>query len=172
MPRPRTIPDAAIFAALRQLLLTGGEKAVAFSTVAQATGLAAPTLVQRFGSRDEMVRAALNDGWDRLDAALDLAALDSILGSKGIPALLKAVGSALDGAEAALLGVSLRDAALQQRAQAWRARVEAELALRLGGGAKAAETAAMLFALWQGQAVWHGAGGKGYRLKDAVKRLI
>ena len=51
MARPRTIPDPEIFAAIRALLAQGGDKAVAFSSVARATGLAAPTLVQRYGSR-------------------------------------------------------------------------------------------------------------------------
>ena len=34
-----------------------------------------------------------------------------------------------------------------------------------------AEAAAMLFAAWQGQMLWRAAGGKGFRLKDAAKRL-
>ena len=58
MPRTRTIPDARVFAAVQDLLDRGGDKAVSFSTVATATGLAPPTLVQRYGSRDGMVRAA------------------------------------------------------------------------------------------------------------------
>ena len=49
--------------------------------------------------------------------------------------------------------------------------METALTLRLGGGQKARDSAALLFAAWQGQALWSGAGEPGFRLKDAVKRL-
>jgi AcrR family transcriptional regulator len=170
MPRSRTIPDADIFAAIRRLLAEGGDKAVAFGSVARATGLAAPTLVQRYGSREGMVRAAMLAGWDALDAATEAAEASAPLGPKGAQALLKSLG---EGAEAqhSLMASDLRDADLRARAEDWRARVEGALSTRLGGGAKGREAAAMLFAVWQGQLMWQGAGGKGFRLKDAVKRL-
>ena len=50
MSRPRLIPDAEIFAAILRQIAAAGEKSVAFSTIARATGLAAPSLVQRYGS--------------------------------------------------------------------------------------------------------------------------
>jgi hypothetical protein len=43
--------------------------------------------------------------------------------------------------------------------------------MRLGNGPKAKDSAALLFAAWQGQALWATAGEDGFRLKDAVKRL-
>jgi hypothetical protein len=70
-----------------------------------------------------------------------------------------------------LQAADLRDAALRARAAAWRRQVEAALAVRLGGGAKAREAAAMLFAAWQGQALWTRAEERAFRLKDLVKRL-
>lgn len=170
MARPRTIPDAEIFAAIRRLLRQG-DKAVSFSAVAQATGLAAPSLVQRYGSRDGMVRAALLDGWNLLDAATALAEIEAPLTQKGAQGLLKALGSVAEPADLALLAADFRDAVLRDRAVLWRARVEAALALRLGGGSAGGDRAAMLFALWQGQQLWQIAGGKGFRLKDAVKQL-
>ncbi|NUB46650.1 transcriptional regulator [Fertoebacter nigrum] len=168
MPRPRLIPDALIFSAIRSLLAAGGEKAVAFSSVARATGLAAPTLVQRYKSRDLMLRAALDAGWDALEASTTAAEAEAEMSAKGALALLKALGEV----DIALLAADFRHARLRQRAADWRARVETALALRLGGGAKGRETAAALFALWQGQAMWNDAGGKTFRLKEAVKRLI
>ncbi|MEY3306523.1 MAG: hypothetical protein RLZZ413_561, partial [Pseudomonadota bacterium] len=42
---------------------------------------------------------------------------------------------------------------------------------RLGGGGKGQEAAAVMFAVWQGQVLWHKAGGAQIRIKDAVKRL-
>ena len=67
----------------------------------------------------------------------------------------------------ALLAASLRHAHLRRRAAGWRTRVEAMLTSRLHDN----ESAAMLFAVWQGQVLWEGAGDKGFRLKDALKRL-
>lgn len=168
MARPRTIPDAEIFAAVRRLLAAGGEKAVSFSTVARAGGLAAPTLVQRYSTRDSMVRRALLDGWDDLDRRTAEAEAGAGLTEKGAVALLKSLA---DMADLALLAADFRDADLRDRAAAWRMRVEAALAARLGGGAKGREAAAMMFAAWQGQALWEAAGGRGFRLKDAAKRL-
>lgn len=171
MPRSRTIPDAAIFAAIRHLMVQGGDKAVAFGSVARATGLAAPTLVQRYGSREGMVQAAMSDGWDALDRATEAARTAAPPGPKGAQTMLKSLSAELGAGDLSLLAAGLRDAALRARAEAWRAGVESALATHLGGGAKAREAAALLFAAWQGQLMWQGAGGKGFRLKDAVKRM-
>ena len=172
MSRSRIIPDAEVFTAIRALLAAGGEKAVAFSTVARTTGLAAPTLVQRYGSRDGMLRAALMAAWDALDAATAAAEAEAPLSAKGALGLLKALGAeASEPSDITLLAADFRDPLLRARAGAWRARVEAALATRLGGGAKGREAAGLLFAVWQGQVLWQAAGEKTFRLKDAVKRL-
>lgn len=169
MARAKTIPDAEIFTAIRQMLAAGGDKAVAFASVARVTRLAAATLVQRFGSREAMLRGALMAAWDVLDGVTAQAEAAAAMTDKGAQGLLKAL--AADGAEVmapALLAMNFRDAALRGRAEAWRGRVEAALAARLGGRR---EAAAMLFAAWQGQMLWQSAGGKSFRLKSAVKRI-
>ena len=172
MGRIKTVSDAEVFAAVHHLLAAGGEKAVAFASVARATGLAGPTLVQRFGSRAGMVRAAQLAAWDALDALTATAVAGSDLSPKGAQNLLK---SLTDGQAAsvdlALLCMDMRDAVLRQRAKAWRHSVEVTLGLQLGGGAKGREAAAVLFAAWQGQVLWNGAGGKGFKIKDAIKAL-
>ncbi len=165
MARKKTIPDDAIFATIRQMLAVGGEKAVSFATVAAATGLAASTLVQRYGSRDGMVRDARLAAWDALDAATADAIARTA--DKGPQGLLKAVE-----ADLSILAPDTIDDDLRLRAARWRATLESALSLRLGGGVKGRETAALLFAVWQGQLLWQHAGGKGFRLKDAVRRLI
>ena len=165
MPRHRSISDDRVFAAVQALLDAGGDRAVSFSSVAAATGLAPPTLVQRYGSRDGMVRAARLAAWDALEATTAKAIVATQ--DKGPQALIKAMGPL----DAATLAQDFRDPDLMQRAAAWRAMVEAALALRLGSGQKARESAALLFAAWQGQALWAKAGEDGFRLKDAVKRL-
>ena len=172
MGRTKTVSDAEVFAAMRQLLAAGGEKAVAFASVARATGLAGPTLVQRFGSRAGMVRAAQLAAWDALDTTTAAAVAGSDLSAKGAQNLLKSLA---DGQAAAidlgLLCADLRDAAVRQRAKTWRHSVEVTLGLQLGGGAKGREAASVLFAAWQGQLLWNGAGGKGFKIKDAIKAL-
>lgn len=170
MPRPRTLPDAEVFATIHRLLAEGGDKAVAFGSVARATGLAAPTLVQRYGSRDGMVQAARLAQWDAADAALARCEGEAGDGAKGAQALLKALGDD-DGPGIGLTEVDLRDPVLRARAEGWRQRVEGALALRLGGGDKAQMQAALLFATWQGGLAWQQAGGRAFRLKDMVKRL-
>ena len=165
MPRTRTIPDDRIFAAIQQLLDEGGDKAVSFATVSAATGLAPPTLAQRYGSRDGMVRASRDATWGKLEAAT--AEAITATEKKGPHALLKALAEA----HPASLLPDFRDPDLVQRAAAWQATVESALALRLGTGQKARETAALLFAAWQGQLLWSRAGQSGFKLKDAVRRL-
>lgn len=163
MARPRTLPDADVFAAILRLHAMQGDHAVTFSAIARATGLAAATLVQRYGNRAGTIRAALLSVWDGLDAALAGADADTA------HALLKSLTPAMP--DPAILTASLRDSAARTRAEDWRERVERALAARLGGGAKGAEAAAMLFAAWQGDLFWRQAGGKGFRLKDAAKRI-
>ena len=164
MSRPRTIPDSVVFAAILRLIAEGGEKSVAFSSVARATGLSAPSLVQRYGALPEMVRAALVGEWDRLDALTAEAIADTATQAKGPQGLLKALST---GPSAALLAATARDATLRDRARAWHQKVEAALADRNGDR----EAAALLFAAWQGQVLWEGFSDKGFKLKDAIKRL-
>jgi hypothetical protein len=165
MPRTRTIPDDRVFAAVHALLADGGDKAVSFSAVSGATGLAAPTLVQRYANRQGMLKAARLASWAQRQAATEQAIVAT--SGKGPQALLKALAPV----DAFALAFDQRDTDLVQCAQAWRATVEAALALRLGTGPKARESAALLFAAWQGQALWPALGGGGFKLKDAVKRL-
>jgi hypothetical protein len=172
MGRVKTVSDADVFLAIRKLLAAGGDKAVAFASVARATGLAGPTLVQRFGSRAGMIRAAHLAAWDALDAATAAAAESAEFSAKGAHNLLKSLNvEQAEAVDLAVLSVDFRDAVLRQRAEAWRQAVEATLALQLGGGAKARAKAAMLFAAWQGQLLWQMAGGKSFKMKDAVKQL-
>ncbi|MFN4131025.1 MAG: transcriptional regulator [Paracoccaceae bacterium] len=172
MSRTKLIPDSLIFRTIRAMMVQSGERAASFGAVSRVSGLAAPTLVQRYGSQEGMVRAALLDGWDALDRATDTAEGESDLSVKGAQMLVKALSA--DTGDAAVLPLLVRhleDPTLRLRAIAWRIRVEQALTVRLGGGAKGREAAALLFATWQGQMLWQAAGERGFKLKDAVKRL-
>jgi AcrR family transcriptional regulator len=164
MSRPRTIPDSVIYAAILRLIAEEGEKAVAFSSVARATGLSAPSLVQRYGALPAMIQTALQGEWDRITDLTTKAIADTAASSKGPQALLKALSPAVS---AAVLAASLRDAGLRDRARNWRRLVETALARHDGD----AQGAAMVFAAWQGQMLWEGIGDTAFKMKDAIKRL-
>ncbi len=165
MARPRTIPDPVILAAVRALLSAGGEKAVAFSAVAEATGLAAASLAQRYGGVLAMIEAAAADAVDAGLAAL--AEMEASQPDKGPQGLLKVMGEL--GPDAAVLAVLMRSQAGRAKADAFRLAVEAALARRLGP--KAASAAPILFAAWSGGQFWATAGEPAFKLKDVVKRL-
>lgn len=165
MPRTRSIPDTQVYASIHRLLAEGGDKAVSFGSVAKVTGLSPPTLVQRYGSREGMVRAARLAFWEELEHRTAEAIANTA--NKGPQGLLKAIGPV----NPATFAADLRDPELATRANGWRLGVETALTLRLGGGQKARESAALLFAAWQGQALWANAGEPAFRLKDAVKRF-
>jgi hypothetical protein len=172
MGRTKTVSDADVFQTIRRSLAAGGEKSVTFASIARSTGLAGPTLVQRFGSRAGMIRAAHLASWDALDAATSAAVEGAEFSAKGAHNLLKTLSNEQAGPlDSALLSMDFRDAVLRKRAEAWRQTVEATMNLQLGGNAKARTKAAILFAAWQGQHLWQMAGGKSFKMKDAVKQL-
>lgn len=168
MTRTKSIPDADVLRTILDHLLLLGDKAVTFATMAIATGLAAPTLVQRFRSRDQMVHAALDAGWSLLEHQTELAHGTALVSAKGAAGFLKEVSAQVD--IPALWAASLRNRVLQDRAKQWRSRVELVLAVRLGGGIKGRDAAGLIFAAWQGRMLWDSAGGKSFRLGDAIKR--
>ena len=159
MARPRSIPDAVIYEAVLDLL--EAREAVSFGVVSAVVGLAPPSLVQRYGDREGMLRAALRHGWDRVAVATEAAdaAEESAQG------YLKALAA---GMRASLVWASLGEAEALARAADWRVGVEAAVARKAGCKA---EAAAMIFAAWQGRMIWAAAGGQGFRLRDAVKRI-
>lgn len=167
MARRKTLPDSEILSHLLAALHDGGDKAVTFGTLAQRSGLAPATLAQRFGSVEAMTRAALLAEWARLTDSVATAEAEAFLSTKGAQALLKA----LPCPTPQILAVSLRDDALRQAAELWRAAVEAAVATRRGGGTKGREAAALIFATWQGRQMWEAAGGKAFRLSDILKAL-
>jgi len=169
MARQKLISDTHILGIVLSHLLTDGDKSVSFASIAAICGLAPPTLVQRYRSRDAMVKAAVTEGWNQLDAVTLAASDDAFVSAKGAQALLKDVAASVD--IPALLAVSRRDKDLNTRASAWRAQVEAALCNRLGGGTKGREAGALMFAAWQGRLLWDTAGGKSFRLGDALRRI-
>ena len=58
-PRRRQIPDSNIAQLVGELLAERGAAAVSFAEVSKRCGLAPPTLVQRFGTREHMLAAGV-----------------------------------------------------------------------------------------------------------------
>jgi AcrR family transcriptional regulator len=71
MPRPRTISDEAVLDAVLALALRVGPARVTFAAAAAEAGLSAATLVQRFGTKRELLLAADKRGIDLWVGALD-----------------------------------------------------------------------------------------------------
>ncbi|MFN0177586.1 MAG: TetR/AcrR family transcriptional regulator [Gemmatimonadales bacterium] len=57
MPRPRTVENEAIFLAVARVIGQVGPTKLTLARIAKEAGLAAPTLVQRFGSKTGLLRA-------------------------------------------------------------------------------------------------------------------
>ncbi len=68
-PRPRSIHNNIIALHAGQLLTERGRDAVTFAQVAERCGLAPPTLVQRFASREGLLAAAAGSLRHRIPAA-------------------------------------------------------------------------------------------------------
>jgi len=91
MARRRSIADADLLDAALALMATEGPEAVTFAAVSAATGLAPATLVQRFGSKPALVKAALTRAWDLLDARTEDIADETEATPAGALALLVAL---------------------------------------------------------------------------------
>lgn len=153
MPRKRTISDDRLLDAALEIAHRRGPEALSFGALAAATGLAASTLVQRFGTRPEMLRATLQRAWDQLDrhtADADAGAGD---GPAGVVALLVGLTGSYPADDAGdyadqllLLREDLRDPVLRARGAAWIDTLVAAVERRLGGAA----VGPLVVAHWQG----------------------
>ena len=72
-PRPRTVQDDAILDAAIEVLSRIGLAKMTLADVGNEVGLSAATLVQRFGSKRELMLALLRHGMGDLDARFEAA---------------------------------------------------------------------------------------------------
>jgi AcrR family transcriptional regulator len=168
MPRPRKIADDDVLEAVGSILSRQGPAALTFQSAAAATGLSPASLVQRYGSKDALLRAALLRMWDDLDA--HTAAVDQMhpVGSEGAIALLVrlSAGYGADPDEAAqgllLLREDFRDPVLRARGAAWGKALAAALGRRLSDDpARQPVLGALLASQWQGAILWWGFSREG-----------
>lgn len=160
MGRRKTISDHEALDALLGSVEATGPDALTFSKASAVTGLSSATLVQRFGSREAMIRAVLLHAWDQLDALTAAADGDAPSTPAGAIDLLLRL---MPGGTAAynvtegllLLREDLRDPALRARGHAWGSYLASALGMRLPTRTGSAEqTGWQMLALWQGAIIW------------------
>ncbi len=177
MPRKRTVSDEALLDAALLVVRDAGPDALSFGVLAPRAGLAASTIVQRFGTKASLLRAALGRAWDLLDE--DTARADAAAGpgASGVVDLLVQLsgqydehGDYPDGLR--VLAEDLRDPVLRERGRVWIATLEAAIERRLAaapGGA--AGLGVLVVAHWQGTlTVW--AFRRDEPLRTAVRRSL
>lgn len=160
MPRQRTVSDEALLDAALGIVHTSGPDALTFAALSPHAGLAASTIVQRFGTKAALLHAALARAWDRLDddtaTAIDRAPAEP----SGVIDLLMALTGQYDAHDFAdqllVLREDLRDPILRERGEQWLATLTEAIERRLdpvpGGTAGLGE---LILAQWQGTlTVW------------------
>lgn len=123
MGRPRTVDDEALLEVALRIVRETGPDSLSFGALAARVDLAASTLVQRFGSKQNLLRAALLDAWDRLDHVTAKAAGEAGRGARGVVDLLVALTGQHHEDDFAdrllILREDLRDPILRARGEAW-----------------------------------------------------
>ncbi|MEV0393589.1 hypothetical protein [Polymorphospora rubra] len=172
MPRRKSVPDEQILDDVLGLIERVGG-APSFAAVAAASGLSPATLVQRFGTKEAMVAAALARAWDRLEARTERAVAAMAPGPAGAVDLLVELSGDYDGGGyvdgLVLLREDLRRSATRARGLAWLHRLETAVDAAIGGtGGADRPVGRLLVSLWQGELAWWGFAGQG-RAGDHVR---
>ena len=160
MPRPRSVSDATVLDAALEIVHRSGPAALSFAALATASGLAGSTIVQRFGSKDGLLRATLTRAWDRLDASTAAAITAASLDAAGVVDLFVALTGHYDPDDFAdqllVLREDFRDPILRQRGERWISTLADAVDDRLAGAARRdVRLGALLVAQWQGTlTVW------------------
>jgi AcrR family transcriptional regulator len=160
MPRKRTLSNEALLDAALLIVRESGPEALTFAALASRVDLAASTIVQRFRTKTELLRAALLRAWDRLDEETTAAAQSAPPGGDGVIELLVRLTGQYDAHDYAdqlrLLREDLRDPVLRARGQAWLATLTRAVEERLSPSPGAQPgIGELVVAHWQGAlTVW------------------
>ncbi len=157
MPRPRTVPDRDLLDSALLVIRSAGPEALTFAAAAAECGLAASTLVQRFGSKAGLLQAALLRAWDQLDERTATAAAAAGPGPDGVVELLVRLSGSYQAHDFAdqlrVLREDLRDPVLRARGRHWLGVLEREVERRLAPAAPG--LGEVVVAHWQGTlTVW------------------
>jgi AcrR family transcriptional regulator len=160
MPRPKTRSDADVLAIAHRLMHERGPEALTFARLAQASDLAAATLVQRFRTKAGLVQATLLHAWDRLDEKTARLAAEVARTPEGAVQLLVGLSQDYGGIEAYANGLlilreDVRDPILRARGAAWKRSLSAVLADCFADTPHVPAGVGLLIATqWQGSLLW------------------
>ncbi|MFD4401208.1 TetR/AcrR family transcriptional regulator [Nocardia sp. NPDC058499] len=123
MPRHKTVTDEALLDVALQVMSERGPDALTFQAIAPRAGISASTIVQRFGTKAALRRAALTLAWDRLDAETAAVDHDATAGPAGVVDLLVRLGAQYSedtyADQLLILREDLLDPVLRARGCAW-----------------------------------------------------
>jgi len=173
MARQRTIPDETIVAEALALIAARGPEALTLAEVGGLVGLSAATLLQRFGSKEALKRAALEHAWDQLGEATLKADEEQPETFEGAIAILTALSPSAEAEPdfaggLLLLREDLSDPVLTARGVAW---LEV-LALALGRRitkepGQRRRLGRLMVNQWQGMQIWWAFNRRG-AARDAI----
>ena len=153
--------------AVAGLLATHGPAGLTFASAAAVTGLSPATLVQRYGNREALLRAALLWRWDRVDTETAGADAAHPLDADGAVALLVRLSAGYGGGEEAAQGLLLLREdycypVLRARGVAWNKALALALGRRIASRPAEQERLGRLMASqWQGAVLWWGFSREG-----------
>ncbi len=162
MPRHKTLSDPDVLDAALTLMHGKGPEGLTFASLAAATGLSGATLVQRFGNKAALRRAALIHAWDGLDRRTATLAAAVPRTPAGAIRLLTGLSRNYGGIERYADGLlvlreDLKDPVLRARGAAWRDTLSATLDACFREVPTAPENVGiLLLAQWQGALLWWG----------------
>lgn len=155
MPRPRKATDEAILETALILMEERGSDAITFAALAERTGLSGSTLVQRFGTKQALIDAAITHAWIALERRTSEIALAEAKTPAGAVAILSRLsqdyGDIDDYADKLrLLREDLRNPAFRARGKAWVATLAALIEQCFTDRPIPAGSGIQLVAQWQG----------------------
>jgi AcrR family transcriptional regulator len=178
MPRKRAIPDHDVLDAALSIVRAQGPGALTFAALADRVELAPATIVQRFGTKAGLLRAALTRAWDLLDEATSVAIDQAPLSPAGVIEILVALsGQYSEGDDFAdqllILREDLRDPVLRERGRLWLERLSEAIEGRLDDTlqGRTERLGLLVFAEWQGALIIWSFRRKG-SLRDEVRMRL
>jgi AcrR family transcriptional regulator len=170
--RPRTIADPDLLDAALGLMHDRGPASLTFAAMAKASGLAPATLVQRFGSKQGLLEAALLHAWDAVDACTTAADAQFAVTPSGAIDLLVSLSHYGDRDRFAdgvlILREDFRHPRLRERGALWSSRLALILGRRLTADPDRQHAFGRLMAnQWQGALLWWGFSRDG-QVEDQV----
>lgn len=180
MPRTKALADEEVLQVALRLVQARGPEGLTFQSLAKACGLSPATLVQRFGSKAELMRATLGHAWDHLDRQTWQLAAEAPRTPEGAVQILVGLsgyGDIDDYADGLLLlREDFRDPALRARGAAWKRALCQALDACFADVPEAPEGVGLLLAShWQGSLVWWGFEPKGRVeafVEETLERLV